>query len=160
MSKSKMRLMGALISMLHGLILGIVFSTIGILKSTGKIIIPAIIVSALISVVITGIIGFFIPIKLVSDKLAEKMKVTPEQKDFGLKYSLIQALVGDTLFTPLMVFVFIAKNVGLGNPAFGMAFLSSLLLDYVIAYVICFLLAPIVGKIMSSVMSKNPPVKQ
>ena len=154
--KNKGRVMGTCMSVLHGMTFGGIFSGIGCAKSmmqtAGRIIPMGLIMAILSGMLITGILsailGYFVSFKKIADSIARKLNV--DEFANPLKMAVISSLVGDTIMTPLFCFIFIAKNVGLGNPAFLPAFISSLIMDYIIAFVV----GLIVGKPFSIISKK------
>jgi hypothetical protein len=144
MSLSIGKKMSITMSVANGMILGAVLSGIGcakgMLSSMNQIIVPALIKTVIISIgisaVVSAILGMIFSVKGISDKIANKLKV--DEYANPIKFGIITALVGDTIMTPILCFIFIAKNVGFTS-TLPMAYLSSLLIDYPIAFVISFI---------------------
>lgn len=151
------RKVSLIISLFVGLVLGAVFTTLAMIMSPeGKIIVPGIIISALISMVISGIIGVIVSMKDFTDKIALKFGINPVTAK--LKYNLLQALIGDLIFTPILCTFFFIKNAlpsmpkNLPVPAYICAWGKTLLLDLAIAYVLTFFLCPLFKKLAAKIL--------
>lgn len=79
--------------------------------------------------------------KDLTDNFARKFRINPITEK--VKYNLLQALIGDVCFTPLLCTFFIIKNVGVQNPMFVQIWLSTLLMDFLICFPLNLIFCPI-----------------
>lgn len=142
------RKISIVISLFMGAVMGAVFTLMSMLK-TGNVIPIGIVVSALISMALSIIIGFIIPMKEVSEGLARLFRINPARQKFI--YNLLEAVVGDLIFTPFLCTFFIIKNVGIHNPVFGKALVSSLIIDFILGIPICFIFCPLFKKLAAKI---------
>ena len=142
------RKIGIVISAQMGLVMGTVFTTISMIK-TGQVIPIGIVISALTSSVISAIWGGIISMKDMSESLARKLHLNPVKQK--IQYNLVEALIGDIFFTPLLCTFFVVKNVGIQNPMFLKIWLTTLAIDFLICIplnlIFCPIFKTIAGKI-------------
>ena len=139
---------GIVISMQMGFVMGTVFTLISMIK-TGNIVPIGIIVSALISMIISGVWGGIISMKDLSEGVARKLQINPARQK--LKYTFIEAIIGDICFTPILCTFFVIKNVGVHNPIFAKALISTLLIDFIICLPLNMVFCPLFKKVASKV---------
>ncbi len=152
--KDPMIKVGAVISLGNGLILGALFSSLGMLKN-GGIVPVGLIISILISMVISLIVGFLIPPKKVFDTVISLIHADPHKQRYLC--AVIEGLVGDIIFTPILCTFFIIKNVGIQSPVFLRAWLSGLGTDFLIALPITMLSVPLLRKLAFRIFRIGPP---
>lgn len=138
------RKIGIVISAQMGLVLGMVFTTISMARQ-GTIVPIGIVISGLMSMVISAIWGGIISMKDLNDKIVRKFRLNPAKQKFLC--SLLEALVGDICFTPLLCTFFIIKNVGVHNPMFMKIWLSTLLIDFLICIPLNLIFCPLFRRI-------------
>lgn len=155
--KKTMMKVGILISLCNGLVLGTVFSIIGMSKSPQGIIPMGVVTSALLSAVISIIIGLIIPMKIVSDKVHAKLGINPARQK-ALAW-FVEGIVGDLIFTPILCTVFVIMNIVQGHidphaPKF-MVWLKELGLDLLVALPITLIIVPLVRKLAFKIFGVN-----
>lgn len=162
--KAKMRKKGILMSVFIGSIMGLVFSVVSQLKNQHTIIPMGVITSIFISMIISCIIGLIVPVKLVNDKVCEKLKITPDKR---LPFAVSNALVSNLIFAPLncIVNMWYGMSMSLTDlpaeitnifermgycatlPFFVPALISSLVFSLIIGFFICLFVTPVINKI-------------
>ena len=142
------RKIGIVISVQMGFVMGAVFTTISMIK-TGNIVPIGIIISALISMVISGVWGGIISMKDLTEGAARKLQINPARQK--LKYNFIEALIGDLFFTPILCTFFVIKNVGVHNPIFVRALFSTMLIDILICIPLNMIFCPLFKKVASKI---------
>lgn len=147
--KQKMRRIGALISLQMGLAMGITFSLISMIRQ-GHIVPMGIVTSALISMAISTIIGFFIPMKKLSEGTAKFLHCDPTRHKF--LYNLIEAIIGALVFVPIIATFFIIMNVGIHNPMFVKILLSTLLVDFIVTIPLNLIFCPLFKAVTRKIM--------
>ena len=145
------RKIGIIISIQMGFIMGAVFTAISMAKQGGiHAIVPVgVIISALISMVISGVWGGIISMKDLSEGAARLLRINPAKQKIA--YNLVEAIVGDIVFTPLLCTFFVVKNIGIHNPMFVKIWLSSLVLDFLICIPLNLIFCPIFKKIATKI---------
>ncbi|MBP5493078.1 MAG: hypothetical protein J6Y08_09555 [Clostridiales bacterium] len=147
--KKIMRKVSCLISFGNGLVLGAVFSAIAMARSPQGIIPMGVITSAILSALLSVIIGLLIPMKNVTDKAYMKCGVNPA-KD-RIRAALIEGLVGDFIFTPLLCTFFVVKNIIEGRIPEEVPkviyWLRELGIDLLIALPITMIMVPLLRKL-------------
>ncbi len=166
--KSKMRKKGILMSVFIGTIMGLVFSIISQLKNQHTIIPMGVLSSIVISMIISFLIGIIVPVKLVNDKVCEKLKITPDKR---LPFAVSNAFVSNLIFAPLNCIVNMwygmsmsltdlppeVKNVfeRMGycakQPYFMPALISSLIFSLIIGFFICLFVTPAINKLTNKI---------
>lgn len=148
----KMKKVGILMNILMGFTMSLVLSLVGTL-SGGHFTIPGWLMSFGISFVISLIIGFLVPIKLLGDKACGKCKVNP----MSLKGTLISACISDLIYTPIITIIMVvtmlgnaAKNAPEGAvvPSVGQVLPGSLMLCLVVGYIVIVLIQPLFLKLL------------
>lgn len=134
---------GREIGILMGLSMSFVLSLIGMV-SAGQFTVRGFLLSFVISFAISLLIGMVIPMKKISDSVIAGCKARPG----SLKARILEALVTDVLFSPLMTFimVFMAHKNATAHGAripFGPMLLKAELISFVAAFILGFLLAPV-----------------
>ena len=134
------RKIGIVISIQMGLVMGATFTAISMIK-TGQVMPIGIILSALMSACISGVWGGIISMKDISENVARKLHLNPARQK--IQYNLVEALIGDLVFTPLLCTFFIIKNIGISNPMFVQIWLSSLITDFLICIPLNLIFCPL-----------------
>ena len=147
--KKTMMKVSILISLCNGLVLGTVFSSIGMAGSPQGIIPMGVVTSALLSAVISIIVGLIIPMKVVTEKVNMKLGINPARQK-ALAW-FVEGLVGDLIFTPILCTFFVVKNIIDGHippqaPKF-MVWLKELGLDLLVALPVTMIIVPLVRKL-------------
>ena len=106
--KKTMMKAGILISLANGLVLGAVFSAIGMSRSPDGIEPAGVVTSALISAAISAVIGLIIPMKNVTEKVRSKLGIDPRRQRYAAW--LIEGITGDLIFTPILCTFFVFMN--------------------------------------------------
>lgn len=160
--KKTMIKVGIMISLVNGIVLGALFSSIGMAKSPSGIIPMGVVTSVLLSSVISVIVGFIIPMKTVTEKVNAKLGIEPGQKK--ALAVLAEGLVGDIIFTPILCSFFVFKNYFQGKlpPQVPIVpyWLKELGLDLLIALPITMIIVPLVRNLalkMFGVPAGKPP---
>lgn len=145
------RKIGIVISIQMGLVMGATFTTLSMIKGGGVHAIQpiGILISALISMVISAVWGGIISMKDLSEGAARLLRLNPARQKIA--YNLVEAVVGDICFTPLLCTFFVIKNVGIHNPMFVKIWLSSLALDFLICIPLNLIFCPIFKKIAGKI---------
>ena len=147
--RKQMMKVGMIISLGNGLVLGSLFSAIGMANSPSGIIPMGVVTSALLSAVISIIIGLIVPMGLVSQKVTTKLGINPaRQKFLGV---LVEGIVGDLIFTPILCTFFVVKNFMQGLippqvPKFPF-WLKELGLDLLVALPVTMIIVPLLRKL-------------
>ena len=121
--------------------------------TSGRFTVRGFIISFVMATIISLIIGWFVPMKNVSDKLTEKMGI--QEGTFGKKAA--DALISDIIYTPLITFlmVFLAYKQATAHGAqmpFVPVFVKSLIESVILGFIIILILTPVFVKF---VMKKN-----
>lgn len=132
------------ISLLMGLTMSCVLTVVG-LVSSGQFTFQKFLISFPLSFIISLIIGLFIPMKEISNTLVRKCHFTSGT----LKARLLEALVTDVLFSPLMTFimVFMAWKQATAHGAripFGPMLLRAEIISFIAAFVLGYLVTPVI----------------
>ena len=142
---AKMKKAGHLISMILGFILSFFQSLAGQLRS-GRFTFSGWMVSLALSIAVSFLIGYIVPMGKVSQNICRKLKCPPGT----LKARLAETAVSDLIFTPFITLanVFMAwRNIpAQAKPPFLPMYLSSLGISLVIGFVLVFIFQPIVKK--------------
>ena len=143
-----MKKIGMKMSLLMGLSMSFVLSRIGLLSS-GKFTVGEFLKSFIISFLISMVIGLIIPMKKISDSLLVKFNA----KAGTTKARVIEALVSDVLYSPLMTFIMVymayrqATSHGAKIP-FGPMLLKSEIISFIAAFVLAYVLSPVFLKLL------------
>lgn len=147
----KMRMIGIKMNILMGLTMSIILSFVGTILG-GHFSIPAWLVSFGISLVISLVIGFIVPIKKLGDGLCDKCKVNPQ----SMKGNLLSALLSDFIYTPIITIIMVvvmlgnaAKHAPAGAvPSVGKVLPGSLVVCLIVGFVVIAIVQPIFLKFL------------
>ena len=147
-----MKKVGREMSLLMGFSMSCILTMVGLLTAK-RFTVPGFIKSFLISFVISMIIGLIIPMKKVSDGVLRKCEAKPGT----MKDRILEALVSDILYSPLMtlVMVYMAYREATSHGAripFGPMLLKSEIISFITAFILSFILTPV---FMKTVMKRN-----
>lgn len=147
-----MRKVGMLMNVLMGFTMSLVLSLVGTL-SGGHFTVPGWLMSFGISFVISLVIGFLVPIKLLGDKACGKFKINP----MSFKGTLVSACVSDLIYTPLITIIMVVTMLGNATknapegaivPTVGQVLPGSLILCLVVGYIVIVLVQPLFLKML------------
>ncbi len=143
-----MKSAGRKISLMVGIILSFFQSLIGQLRS-GHFALPAWLLSLAVSIVVSFLISYVVPIRKIFQNVCTSWKCKPGT----LKARLLETLVSDLVFTPLLtlVNVFIAWRGAVSQGAripFLPMYLSSLWVSLLVGYVLAFFCQPLCMKLV------------
>ncbi|MBO7662498.1 MAG: hypothetical protein J6U01_03925 [Clostridia bacterium] len=152
---AQMKSAGRFISMLMGLILSFFQSLAGQLFS-GHFTLPGWLISLALSICVSWLIGWIVPMGKVSQSLCQKLKCEPG----SLKARLAETCVSDLIFTPFITLanVLLAwRNATAGGAKipFLPMFLSSLGISLLIGFVLVFIFQPLCKKAVLGKMMKK-----
>ena len=138
---------GIRMGLMMGGTISFVNSLIGTLSS-GRFTLGGFLLSFLVSFLVSFGLGLLVPIKRISDALIRKMGL----KLGTLKARLLEALVSDLVYSPLMTFVMVylaySQAVAHGaRIAFGPMLLKSECISFVSAFILSFVLSPIYSRL-------------
>ena len=146
---AKIRTAGRLISMIMGFILSFFQSLAGQLRS-GHFTFQGWIISLALSIAISWLIGYFVPMGKISQKVCKKLKC-PEG---SLKARIAESAVSDLIFSPFITLanVFLAwRSIPpQSRPPFLPMVLSSLGISLLIGLILVFIFQPICKKLVLS----------
>lgn len=142
------RKIGIVISLQMGLVMGMTFTAISMAKQ-GSVVPIGVIISGIISMIISGVWGGIISMKDLSEGAARLLRLNPARQKIA--YNLVEAIVGDLAFTPILCTFFVIKNVGIHNPMFMKIWLSTLALDILICIPLNLVFCPIFKKIAGKI---------
>ena len=142
------RKIGIVISLQMGLVMGMTFTAISMAKQ-GSIVPIGVIISGIISMIISGVWGGIISMKDLSEGAARLLRLNPARQKIA--YNLVEAIVGDLAFTPILCTFFVIKNVGIHNPMFMKIWLTTLALDFLICIPLNLIFCPIFKKIAGKI---------
>ena len=143
-------------SLLMGVTLSFFLSLAGLL-SARQFTLPAFVSNYVISFVISMIIGFFVPMKKVTDSLGKKFNIPPRT----MKARLFDSLISDIIYTPIitvcMVTMAYHQAVKHGARLFYPAMLGkSLIISMIVGYLLIFIFMPLFVKIVYKNAGKKP----
>ena len=143
-----MRKAGMKMSLLMEGTMSFVLSLIGML-SAGKFTPAGFLKSFLISFAISLVLGMLVPMKKISDGLIKKFSLKPGT----LKARLLEALVSDVVYSPVMTFimVYMAYSQATAHGAkipFGPMLLKSECISFVAAFILSFILTPLYTRLV------------
>ena len=149
-----MKKIGQQMSLLMGLSMSCVLTLVGLL-SAGKFTVQGFLSGFAVSFVVSMIIGLIIPMKKVSDAVTGRFN----RKQGTLKARLLEALISDVLYSPLMTFimVYIAWRQATAHGAMiplGPMLLKSEIISFIAAFILSFVLTPV---FMNMLIRKNRP---
>ena len=134
-------------SLLMGGTISFINSLIGILSS-GRFTVGGFLKNWLLSFLISFVLGLVVPIRKISSSLIRKKGLKPGT----LKARLLEALVSDLVYSPVMTFVmvYLAYRQAVAHGA-KISFLPMLLrsecIAFVSAFILSFLLAPVYSRL-------------
>ena len=142
--KKQARTMG----LLMGLTMSLTLTLVGLLSS-GQFTFKGFIINFLISFTISQLLGLIIPIRKLATSAIQKAKL----KLGTIKARLLDALVSDLCYTPIMTFimVFIAYKQATSHGAripFGPMILRSECISLIIAFIVIFFISPVLMKLV------------
>ena len=127
-------------SIMMGVTLSLCLSFVGTFTS-GSFTPAAFVVSFLESLLISLVIGYFVPMKLLDDKACEKAGITGKPLACRALGSLISDLVYTPIITIFMVTINFVKIPEAHRPPYFIMLGKSMLISLVVAYLIVFLVA-------------------
>ena len=127
-------------SLMMGITLSLCLSFVGTFTS-GSFTIGGFIVSFLESLVISLVIGCFVPMKRLEDKACEKAGITGKPLACRALGSLISDLIYTPIITIFMVTINYVKIPAAHRPPYVLMLGKSMLISLVVAYLIVFLAA-------------------
>jgi hypothetical protein len=135
-----------------GVTLSFVLSLVGTLSS-GNFTLPGFLLSFGVSLGISLMIGYVVPIKLITDACTRRLGLNP--RAFGTR--LFEALVSNLIFTPVMTLTMVTLAYRQATAhgaqlAYGPMLLRSLLLSFVVAYAVILIVTPL---FIGFLMKKN-----
>ena len=135
-------------SLLMGGTMSFVLSLIGML-SAGRFTVPGFLKSFLISFAISVALGMLVPIKKISDSLMKKSNLKPGT----LKARLLEALVADVAYSPVMTFIMVYMAYRQASAhgakiAFGPMLLKSECISFLAAFILSFVITPLYTKLV------------
>lgn len=149
--EQNMRALGMKMSVLMGITMSFVLSLVGTLTG-GHFSVPSWIISFGLSLIISLVIGFVVPIKKVGDKVCGAFKINPESG----KGNLLSGLISDLIYTPVITIIMVV--VMLGNaakhapegavPPISRVLPGSLLICFVIGYIVIIIVQPLFLKML------------
>jgi hypothetical protein len=138
-------------SLMMGITLSLCLSFVGTFTS-GSFTIGGFMVSFLESLVISLVIGYFVPIKRLEDKACEKAGITGKPLACRALGSLISDLIYTPIITIFMVTINFVKIPAAHRPPYVLMLGKSMLISLVVAYLIVFLVAE---NFMKIIMKRN-----
>ncbi|MBQ9605302.1 MAG: hypothetical protein IJR45_07805 [Firmicutes bacterium] len=141
-----MRSAGIKMSLLMGVTLSFFLSLTGLLSS-GKFTVMGFVSSFFVSLIISIVIGFLVPMKKVSESLSKKFGIKP--RTLGAR--LFDSLVSDIIYTPVISFCMVTlAYIGATRQGAQISYLpmllKSLVLTLIVGYVLIFIFMPIYVK--------------
>lgn len=143
----------ALMSVLMGFVMSFVLSLVGTLVG-GHFSIQSWMLSFGISLVLSIIIGFVVPVKPLGDKFCNKHNVVPESP----KGNFCSALISNLIYTPFLTIVMVSTMVLMATkevPSWqarlnilGHALIPSLIVCFVVGYVAITIFQPLFVKLI------------
>ena len=151
--EEKMKQVGRKMSIYMGVTLSFCLSLVGNLSS-GRFTIPGFLLSFIISTIISLLIGFFVPMKKVSDNATKNMKP-------GIGKQCMEAFISDLIYTPVITLcmVFMAWRNATSHGAeipFLPMFLRSLVLSMIVGFVLIYFLMPFYLKMILGKEGRGP----
>ncbi len=146
--EKKVKRVGMEMSILMSVSLSLCLSLTGTLSS-GQFTIPGFLASFLISVAISFMLGLFISVPKINAMLGAKFKL----KRGALKTRIIESLVSDLLYSPIMSFLmvtlawFSARAHG-AAPPYLIMLVKGLILSILVGFLLIFLFMPLFLKIV------------
>ena len=149
MDHDKMKTISRKMSIYMGVVMSLTLSLVGSISS-GHFTIKGYIISFIISTVISIMIGFVIPISEICAGVCRNHDI----ERHSLKGRLIESLISDVVYTPLLTLLMVVFNIAMvvknsgGNAQipFLPMFLHSLLICFPVGYVLIFIMQPVLLK--------------
>lgn len=144
--EKKMKTVGILMSVFMGITLSFCLSLLGNLLAEGGFKPIVFIISFIASTLISLVIGFIVPMRKISTAITKNMNPR------GIGAKLVDALVSDIIYTPIITLAmivlvrFMANKMTNGQaqlPPFAVMFLSSLVISLVVAFIIILIVTPL-----------------
>jgi len=142
-NRPDMKKVGIKIGMMMGAVLSF-FQALAGLLSAGQFTLPAFLSSFVISMLVSWVISYFIPIQKLSQSASSKCGFAPHT----LRAKLVETLVSNLIFTPIMCFfnIFMAwRNMVAHGAQVKLLpmYLGALPLSFVLGYILVFVFTPI-----------------
>ena len=152
--QQNMKKIGIFMSLLMGVTLSFFLSLTGQLSS-GHFEVPGFLLSFGVSLLVSLIIGFLVPMKKVNDSLDRKLGLAP--RSLGTRF--FEALVSDIIYTPIITFIMVFMNYKIAvshgaHLVFGPMLLKSMIVSLIVGYVLIFIFMPL---FMALLMKKYGP---
>lgn len=148
-----MRKIMALMAIFMGLIMSFILSLVGTLVG-GHFSIPAWMMSFGISLVLSIIIGFVVPVKMLGDKFCKKHNVIPESP----KGNFMSALISNLIYTPFLTIVMVStmvlmatKEIPVWQPRLNIllhALVPSLIISFIVGYIAITIFQPLLVRML------------
>ncbi|SFC98946.1 hypothetical protein [Ruminococcus albus] len=127
-------------SIMMGVTLSLCLSFVGSFTS-GNFTVGSFLVGFLESLLISLVIGYFVPMKLLEDKACEKAGITGKPLPCRALGSFISDLIYTPIITIFMVTINFVKIPAAHRPPYVLMLGKSMLISFVVAYLIVFLVA-------------------
>lgn len=155
--EKNMRMIGMKMCILMGFTMSVILSLVGTATS-GHFTVPSWLISFGISLVISLVIGFVVPVNKLGDMACRKCKAEPR----SLKGNLISSLVSNLIYTPIITILMVTVMVGNAAkhapkgavPPVTKILPGSLLISLVVGYVVIVIAQPLYLKLLL----KNVPM--
>ncbi|MBR1476725.1 MAG: hypothetical protein IJ608_02040 [Lachnospiraceae bacterium] len=140
-----MKKIGMQMNIMMGVTLSFCLSLVGNLTS-GHFTVLGFLISFAASTIVSLIIGFFVPLKKLTDDFTRKHNLEQGK----LKTRCVESLISDLIYTPVitllmvtMAYFMASKNAPAGAVHFLPMFLPSLVISLIVAYIIIFIITPV-----------------
>lgn len=146
-----MRKMGVIMNLLMGFFMSLILSFTGTMFG-GHFTVPGWLMSFGISLIISWVIGFIVPIKKLGDAFCNKCKTNP----MSFKGTLLSALISNAIYTPFITVVMVCVMVtnaakhapeGMG-PRISQVLPGSLVVCLIVGYIAICILQPLLLKLL------------
>ncbi|SEG02008.1 hypothetical protein SAMN04487934_106143 [Eubacterium ruminantium] len=142
-----MKKIGLEMNICMSIVMSVFLSLAGMLSS-GHFAIPGYLISLAVSIVISLIIGFLVPMGKVNMSLERKMNLRPG----SMKARCIESLISDFIYTPIMTICMVSlaymkikkESHGHADVPFVPMFLKSLAICLVVGYLLIFIFQPLI----------------
>ena len=141
------RKVGLKMSLWMGITLSLFLSLTGLLMS-GHFTFPGLLINFFISLTISLVIGFLVPMRKLNDSVDKKLKLEPR----SIKANLINSLISDLIYTPVITIVLtlFAYKQAVSHGAsisYGGMLLSSLIVCMLVGYALIVVFMPLYLKL-------------
>lgn len=158
MGRNEAKAVTSRMNVMMGVLMSLVLSFVGTYTS-GHFSIESFITCSIISMVISIMLGFVIPIRKICKDMCKKMNL----KDDSLPARIVNALISDMLYTPLITFIMVGFSIsrivkasnGQAQIPFIPVFLRSLLICFCVGYVVIFIFQPLLLKYLLRKMNHD-----